>query len=188
VAEERGCDLIVMGRKGLGIIERALVGSVTARVIGYSPVDVLVVPENSKLGWRKILLATDGSEYSRNASARAMALTKAHGSELQVVSATNVPSDFHAEAPEVSEKLCEWPRYCLADVREQAVKMGVHPECLVRQGEAYKAILSVAEEQLANLIVVGSHGRTGLKRLLMGSVTEKLIGHSLCPVLVVKKP
>jgi len=187
IAEARGCDLIVMGRKGYGVIERALMGSVTARVIGFSPLDVLVIPQGASLGWERILLATDGSEYSKNATIRAMALAKNYGSELKVVSATDVAPEIHAESPGLAEKLCEGPRYCVADVREQALRMDVHPDCVVRQDKAYKAILSLAEQQKANLVVVGSHGRTGLKRLLMGSVTERVIGHSTCPVLVVKR-
>ncbi|MGC8494850.1 MAG: universal stress protein [Syntrophobacteraceae bacterium] len=187
IAEERGCDLIVMGRRGLGRIERALTGSVTARVIGFSPIDVLVVPRDSSLGWKRIVLATDGSEFSKNATKRAMELVKASGGELKVVSATDMASEFHPLSAELTEKLCEWPRYCVSDVREQAVTIGVHPECIVRQAEAYKAILSVAEECGANLIVMGSHGRTGLKRLLMGSVAEKVIGYASCPVLIIKR-
>ncbi len=186
VAEARGCDLIVMGRSGYGGLQPPFIGSVTARVIGYSPVDVLVVPESAALGWKRILLAADGSEYSKKATLRAMTLAKEYGSELKVVSATDIASEFHAESSELAEELCEWPKYCVTNVREQAVKMGVYAECMVRQGKAYRAILSVAEEQKADIIVVGSHGRTGLKRLLMGSVTERVIGHSSCPVLVVK--
>ena len=54
------------------------------------------------------------------------------------------------------------------------------------EGVAYAAIAELAQEQQANLIVMGSHGQTGLMRLLMGRVTERVIGHAPCPVLVVK--
>jgi nucleotide-binding universal stress UspA family protein len=56
----------------------------------------------------------------------------------------------------------------------------------VPEGFAYKAITDLAKEKRAQLIVIGSHGKTGLKRLLMGSVVEKVVCHSHCPVLVVK--
>ena len=59
-------------------------------------------------------------------------------------------------------------------------------ETFVGEAEADEAIVNLAKEQKASVIVVGSHGRTGLKRLLMGSVTENVIGHAPCPVLVVK--
>ena len=58
-------DPIVMGAKGHSFLERALLGSVTQRVIGFSKTDVLVVPMAGEIAWEKILLATDGSEYSR---------------------------------------------------------------------------------------------------------------------------
>jgi nucleotide-binding universal stress UspA family protein len=56
----------------------------------------------------------------------------------------------------------------------------------VGEAEAWEAVVKLAQDQEVNMIVVGSHGRTGLRRLLMGSVTEKVIGHAPCPVLVVK--
>jgi len=162
-------------------------GSVTARVIGYSPVDVLIVPQGGTLRWEKILIATDGSEYSRNAARRAMALAKSYGGDLKVVAAAEFALESDALAPEVRVKMIDWARHCAADVAAQAERMGIHAECLLREGKAYKVILGVAEEQKADVIVVGSHGRTGLKRLLMGSVTERVVGHAPCPVLVVKQ-
>ncbi len=54
-------------------------------------------------------------------------------------------------------------------------------ETFVGEAEAYQAVNNLAQEQKANMIVLGSHGRTGLRRLLMGSVTEKVIGHALLP-------
>jgi len=57
---------------------------------------------------------------------------------------------------------------------------------MVKQGESYKIIVDSAKALGADVIIMGSHGRTGLTRLLMGSNTEKVIGHATCPVLVVK--
>lgn len=54
------------------------------------------------------------------------------------------------------------------------------------EGEAFQAIIDLAKSRDANIIVIGSHGRTGLKRLLMGSVAEKVIGYAPCPVLVTR--
>ncbi len=73
-----------------------------------------------------------------------------------------------------------------AKVKKQAGDAGVRAESFIGEAEAYQAIVNLAKEQGASAIVVGSHGRTGLRRLLMGSVTEKVIGHAPCPVLVVK--
>src|SRR4030043_1426967 len=60
LADAENCDLIVMGRKGLSKLSKALVGSVTARVIGHSHRDVLVVPDSTSIGWKRILVSTDG--------------------------------------------------------------------------------------------------------------------------------
>jgi nucleotide-binding universal stress UspA family protein len=185
-AEAKGCDLIVMGRSGRNILERALLGSVTARVIGYSPIDVLVVPEGSTIEWNRILLATDGSDFSKNATQRALALAREYGGELKVVTALDVPSEIYSEAPGFNEKLREEAKDILSEVMERGLRMGLKTDCIIREGRSYKVILNVAGEQGTGVIVVGSYGRTGLQRLLMGSVTERVISHASCPVLVVK--
>jgi nucleotide-binding universal stress UspA family protein len=71
-------------------------------------------------------------------------------------------------------------------VKKQAEASGVKAEGFVKEGEAYQAIVDLAKERDVNIIVMGSHGRTGLKRLLMGSVAEKVIGYAPCPVLVTR--
>ena len=179
-------DLIVMGRRGLRRFERALIGSITARVIGHTQKDVLVLPRDAKIGWKRVLLATDGSKYSKAAAKKAIDFAKSYGGELKIVSIVDVPSEFYAESPETVEALVKKAKGYAEAVRKQAEGSGIKAEAIVREGEIYKVITDLAKEQKANIIVTGSHGRTGLKRLLMGSVAEKVIGHTPCPVLVVK--
>jgi len=186
LADAENCDVIVMGRRGLGRVERALVGSVTARVIGHTHRDVLIVPNGTSVGWKTIVLATDGSKYSAAAADRAIAFAKSYGGELKVLSVVDVPSEFYAEAPKAVEDLVKKAKGFVADVKKQAEAAGVAAETFVAEAEAYQAVNNLAQEQKANMIVLGSHGRTGLRRLLMGSVTEAVIGHASCPVLVVK--
>lgn len=187
LADAENCELIVMGRRGLGRIERALMGSVTARVIGHSRRDVLVVPRNGEIGWQRVLIATDGSKYSKSASERAIDFASAYGGELKVLSVVDVPPEFYGEAPQVVDDLIERARGYTEEVKRQAEAAGIRTETFVREDETYQAIVDLAKEQKINTIVMGSHGRTGLKRLLMGSVTEKVIGHAPCPVLVVRE-
>ena len=71
-------------------------------------------------------------------------------------------------------------------MKKQAEVAGLKVETFVREGEAYQTIVDLAKAKNVNMIVMGSHGRTGLKRLLMGSVAEKVIGYAPCPVLVTK--
>jgi nucleotide-binding universal stress UspA family protein len=186
LADAENCDLIIMGRKGRSQVEKALIGSVTARVIGHTQRDVLVVPEVSSIGWEKIVLATDGSKYSESAIKRAIEFAKSYGSELKIVSVVEVTDEFFVRAPQAVESLLDKARDLVDDIRRKAVSEGIEAEGLVREGEAYKSIIDVSKEVNANAVILGSHGRTGLRRLLMGSVTEKVIGYSTCPVLVVK--
>jgi nucleotide-binding universal stress UspA family protein len=186
LADAENCDVIVMGRRGLRRIERTLIGSVTARVIGHTQRDVLVVPNGTTVGWKTIVLATDGSKYSAAAAERAIAFAKSYGGELKVLSVVDVPTEFYAEAPKAVEDLVRKAKGFVADVKKQAEAAGVSAETFVGEAEAYQAVNNLAKEQKANMIVLGSHGRTGLRRLLMGSVTEAVIGHATCPVLVVK--
>jgi nucleotide-binding universal stress UspA family protein len=186
LADAENCDVIVVGRRGRRHFERALVGSVTARVIGHTQRDVLVVPNNTVLGWKKILVATDGSKYSAVAVDKAVAFAKSYGGGLVVVSIVDVPTEFYAEAPQAVEDMIRKAKEYTAAVKKQAEAAGVKAETFIGEAEADEAIIKLAAEQGVNMIVVGSHGRTGLRRLLMGSVTEKVIGNAPCPVLVAK--
>ncbi len=186
VAEKGNYDLIVMGRRGMTRLERALIGSVTARVIGYSPIDVLVVPRDTSLGFKNVLIATDGSKYSNAAEKKAIDFAMSYGGTITVISVVDIPPEFYAESPKTVEELVNKARGYVETVKNDAEASGVKAETIVMEGEAYRVITDVARESGAGIIVMGSHGRTGLKRLLMGSVTEKVIGHAPCPVLVVK--
>ncbi len=186
LAEGENFSLIVMGRRGLRPLERALIGSVTARVIGYSQVDVLVVPDGSSIGWNNILLTTDGSKYSNAARDRAINFAKAYGGELKVISVVDVPSEFYAEAPKAVEDLIKKAKGFVEDVKKIVEASGIKATTFVGEGETFEAITNLAKKEKADVIFMGSHGRTGIKRLLMGSVTEKVIGYAPCPVLIVK--
>jgi nucleotide-binding universal stress UspA family protein len=186
LSDAENCDLIIMGRRGRRHLQRALVGSVTARVIGYSRKDVLVVPNDAALGWKKILVATDGSRYSDTAVEKAIDFAKSYGGELKIVSVVDIPSELYAESPKAVEDLTKKAKGFVDDVRKQSEEFNIKTSTYTAEGEAYEVITRLAKDEKADVIVLGSHGRTGLKRLLMGSVAEKTIGHSPCPVLVVK--
>lgn len=186
LAEAENCSVIVMGRRGRSKLEKALMGSVTARVIGLSQRDVLVVPPGADIAWKKILVATDGSKNSVNAVEKAVDFAKSYGGNLIALSVVDLPDELYAEAPTLVDNLVAKAKGYVGDVSGLADKIGVTVRTEVREGESYRSVVSLAAEESVDLIVMGSHGRTGLKRLLMGSVTEKVIGHAPCPVLVVK--
>lgn len=173
--EKRRPDLIVMGRRGHTGVSRLLLGSSTARVIGLSPVNLLVVPRTAPLTFRRLLAASDGSPYSQAAWREALDLAGAWTSELLAVS---VAKEKRA-LPEVEE--------ILTKMRLEAERQGIPLTALALLGAPDDAIVQAALTHGADLLILGSHGRTGIRRLLMGSVTELVIGHTSCPVLVVKR-
>jgi nucleotide-binding universal stress UspA family protein len=185
-AASEGSDLVVVGLKGRDLPAAALMGSTTARVIGFSPQDVLVVPEHAGISLTKILLPTDGSRYSQKAAARALEICAACGSELEALSVLDAPPGFAEDAPEVAADLLARLKELTAGVKQRAERQGISCRAEVRQGPVYRVITDHAAKGKVSLIVMGSHGRTGLKRLLMGSVTERVIGFAPCPVVVVK--
>ena len=184
VAEEERCDLIVMGRRGAHSIERELMGGVTARVIGHTSRDVLVVPRGTEVRWDRILVAADGSSSSRAAVELAVELAAEHGSDLTALSVVYTNDEFLALAPSLVEELVEKGRASLGEVTRMASEKGVAVQPVVKEGEPYRAIPALAAEMPAGLIVMGSEGRKGLRKVLMGSVTERTIGYATCPVLV----
>lgn len=184
VADEENCDLIIMGRRGLNNLERELMGSVTARVIGHTTKDVMVVPEESSLAWGKILLSTDGSASCDNALARALEIAQEHGSKLSAVSVVYTNDEFYALGQKVVQGLYQKADEILAKVKNWAGDLGVQADLHVKDGEPHQAVVDLAASIACDLIVMGSHGRKGLTRLLMGSVTERVIGYAGCPVLV----
>ena len=184
VAEEENCDLIIMGRRGKNKMERELMGSVTARVIGHTSKDVLVTPETGKLSWENILLATDGSTCCDNALARALEIAQERKVKLNAVSVVYTNDEFYAVGQDVMKELYQGADKVLDKVKKWGGDLGVQTELFVRDGEPHQAITAMAAEISATLIIMGSHGRKGLTRFLMGSVTERVIGYANCPVLI----
>ncbi len=188
LADNLGCDLIVVGAKGLSGLKQVLLGSVSRRVIGLSRQDVLVVPEQVRNGWGKILLATDLSPASKSAENRALELAAAHGSALSLVSVLEVPACLFGEAGALGCTLPPDKSRELAEIQGAARALGIELDTFTGAGEAYRIINDTAARLGAGVIVLGSHGRSGLRRLLLGSTAEKVIGLAPCPVLVVKPP
>jgi len=174
-AGETQPDLIIMGRHGYTGLTRLLMGSVTARVIGHSPCDVLVVPQGVPLSFERLLMASDGSPFSEAAWNEALSLAKTMGSALIGVAVATSDRDIPTATGVVR------------NLEAAATEQGIPVDTMILMGRAEEGIVKAAEFKQASLIIVGSHGRTGLKRLLMGSVAERVIGHAKCPVLVVKK-
>jgi nucleotide-binding universal stress UspA family protein len=142
----------------------------------------------------RIVVGTDGSETARLAVREAADLAKRVGAKLDVVSAYEpVPaSRLREERQEVPADIAhivspsEDVEALLSETAAEVGKDGVEVSTFARQGDPADAILDVAEEQKADLIIVGNKGMTGAKRFLLGSVPNKVSHHAPCSVLIVR--
>lgn len=176
-AEDLQADLIIMGRRRRTGLARLIVTETPVKVIGQARHNVLVVPRAAHFSGRHFLVASDGSRFGDAAAAAAGSLAKLCRARLTVVSVA-VPSHSEArrqEAPGVVNRLVAFLR-----------KEGLQVEGEVPEGRTDEMILQTADKKGADLIVLGSHGRTGFERLLLGSNCERVLARSPCAVLVVK--
>ncbi len=142
-----------------------------------------------------IVVGTDGSETAAEAIRHAIGLALGLGSSLKIVSAYEPAADqrLGGEQTQVRRDL-QWTLSPRADVlalleqaQAEAQQAGVaEVDTFARQGDAADAILDVAEEQEADLVVIGNKGMTGAKRFLLGSVPNKVSHHAPCSVLIVR--
>jgi nucleotide-binding universal stress UspA family protein/anti-anti-sigma regulatory factor len=176
-ADQMQADLIIMGRRGSRGMARVRLGETTAKVIGHAHCSVLVVPRNTETTGRGLVLATDGSRYAD--AATTMAATFAKVLQAPVTAVTAISPSHSPERQQEGVAAAERAARFLAD-------NDIPSEQEVLHGRADEMILQSAASRNADLIVIGSHGRTGLQRVMLGSVSERVIDAALTPVLVVK--
>jgi nucleotide-binding universal stress UspA family protein len=177
LADDLRADVIVMGRRGRRGLARMMVGESTRNAIGYADCSVLVVPKAAVVWNRRILLATDGSRHSDMAAVVAAELARKCHLPVSVVSVLR---------PQFDEARRAEGRAAVERVKAALERDGIGVDSAVLEGEPAEQVIGYAASHGADLIVLGSHGRTGLGRLLLGSVSEKVIGQAACPVMVVK--
>jgi len=138
-----------------------------------------------------VLLPTDGSEGTRAAVDHAIAHANGYDAALHVLHVVDARIGVaHETTPEVVfEALEKQGRQAIEDVKSQAKSGSVETiEGVVARGDPHRAILDYAEAEAIDIIVMGTHGRTGLDHYLIGSVTEKVVRRSDVPVLTVPLP
>lgn len=178
VADEKHADVIVIGRRTRSDLARLMVGDSTAKVIGLATCSVLVVPRGTSMPEKGILVATDGSRLGDAAAHSAVRL--AGKCALPLTAITVVPADGDTETQAEAKAAVE-------RVRKAAAEEQIEVDAMLEHGRRPdEVIIATAKRKTADMIIVGSHGRTGLSRLLMGSVSERVVGNATCPVLVVK--
>jgi nucleotide-binding universal stress UspA family protein len=138
---------------------------------------------------KAIVVGTDGSDTAAQALREAGDLARSTGAKLHIVSAYAPASGVRSDAPE-SESWMVGPDVQVDSVLEEAAGVlhaqGIETESHARKGDPADALLHVADEQDADLIVVGNKGMTGAKRFLLGSVPDKISHHASCSVLIVR--
>jgi nucleotide-binding universal stress UspA family protein len=141
---------------------------------------------------RRILHATDFSPASRRAFARAVALAKSSGAQLLIlhVRSTVVPMIDGYSAATVYEDVQRAGRaYATKELERrvaQARRVGARAESVLMEGAAADGIVRAARGRRADMIVLGTHGRSGLARFLLGSVASRVVAQATCPVLTVR--
>lgn len=188
-ANEHDVDLIVMGTNGRTGFDRLVIGSVTERTLRLSPIPVLTVHEDASFDpdVETVLVPTDGSDPAEAAANRAIALAEANGAALHVVHVVDVTAtwgDLDSGAVlEALETAGQRAVDRVIDLADEADLRAV--EASVLTGTPARAIAQYAADRDVDLIVIGTHGRTGLDRYVLGSVTEKVVRTSTAPVLAV---
>lgn len=176
-AGELAADIIVMGQHAKGGISRLLFSDTAAKVVGHADCPVLVAPRAAWLWGKRILLATDGSE--RGEAAEPVAAHLAARFRLPITVVTVITNSNSEEERAEAQKV-------VADTVSRLASQGMEVEGKVEEGAPGESVVKAAESVAADLIVVGSHGRTGLSKVLLGSVAEKIISDASCPVLIIK--
>lgn len=189
-ADEVDADLTVMGTHGRTGLDRILLGSVTERTLRTNESPVLTTQEGQQ-PWTvdDILVPTNGSDPATEAVTHALDLATVWDATvhaLGVVDTETLASTYDAGAviPTVVETLRKDAEADVETVRDGADERGLNCETTVLEGDPGRAIVEYADEH-ADLVAMGTHGRAGLHRLLLGSVTEHVVRRCPVPLLAV---
>ncbi len=138
--------------------------------------------------YENIVVGFDGSAYSKSALMEVSNWIKRHGGNAVLVHAVFFDEEEFGIIPEQLEKRMIFGRkLCFQAKEDISSALGINLESIICEGDPPDTIIEVAQAKKADLIAIGTHGRRGLKKLLMGSVTSGVIANAPCDVLVVKK-
>jgi len=191
-ADEHAVDLIVMGTHGRRGLRRMLLGSVAEEVVRLAPAPVITVPAHSRntLPFRSILVPIDFSDHSRKTLEVAKGVAQRHSAALTLMHVVedHLPPSFYTgsvfSAQREEASLLEKTRKELARFAEETDGPdGLDITFVSEAGHAADRIIQYAATQDIDLVLLATHGRTGLARFALGSVAEKVLRNVSCPVL-----
>lgn len=190
VAETEGCGLIVVGIARDELLGRFRLGQTVDRLLRASRIPLLVVRNRPRKQYDHIVVATDFSDSSRHALDAAAQFFK--GQKLHLFHAYEAPME--GTATNVVQYRQDHRRMALeeldnflkgADVRHSGIGS---PEVFVELGDPDELLYAYARERDADLVVLGTHGRSGLMGVLLGSVAKRIMNRLPCDALVVREP
>jgi nucleotide-binding universal stress UspA family protein len=192
-ADDHDVDVIAMGTHGRTGLNHYIAGSVTERVVRLADVPVLTVratDQSQSVGeYDAVLVPTDGSEPAATAIDHGLAIAEMTGARVHAVNIFDVGdvavSPNYTPPSEVREHLESEGEAATDRIATQARERGLDAITEVRDGFPASDILDYADEHDIDLITMGTTGRTGLTRYLLGSTTERIIRHAEIPVLAV---
>lgn len=193
--QENNIDLVIMGTHGRRGVRRLLIGSVASEVVRKAPCPVLTIGEKPiPAGTDTILVPVDFSKHSKMALRYANDLAEMFGATidlLHVVEEKPYPAFYTKEEekaktydqhPDIQEKAKNQLRALYSEVGGASADTRYHTV----SGQPAHQIAEFADTNNSDLVVMSTHGRTGLKRMLIGSVTDKVVQQAPCPVFTVK--
>jgi nucleotide-binding universal stress UspA family protein len=190
---EHDIDLVSMGTHGRTGLDRLLLGSVTERVVRTSDVPVLTTRHepDDRSSHDRILIPTDGSESATAAIDHGIAIAERFDATVHALSVVDITAatgtyDAGPGIPDLLDSLEEGCEQAVAAVEDEGENRDVAIVTDVVQGTPYRAIREYVDDEGIDLITMGTHGRTGLERYLLGSVAERTVRTSDLPVFTVR--
>lgn len=138
--------------------------------------------------YRKILLATDGSENSKSAACSGIEIAKSTGAEVYAVYVAGISCCIPIMPESYDWEIGKEGSEAIAEIEEMGKEIGVKITPVLLQGHPAQEILDFADKNNIDMIVMGTQGKAGIDRFLLGGVTEKVVRHAKAEVLVVRAP
>lgn len=193
---EYNTDLLILNTHGYTGIKELFMGGTAEKLVRYAKCPVLVVRRRSRRRpsaerMKRILVPLDFSDHSKKALQYAKHFAKHFGASIDLVS--SVEPMIYYEGMTVSTTMTEDTEsigteagVALRRLGEKEIPKGVDWGAFVRMGSAHHEVIETAKDRKTDLLVITTHGHTGLKHFLLGSTAEQIVRHAPCPVLVVR--
>jgi nucleotide-binding universal stress UspA family protein len=194
---EQEADLLVIGTRGLTGVSHLLLGSTAQRVVQHATCPVLSVHPGDHEEHRRIRTVLVPTDFSRDAESATAAARRVLGADIEgarivLLNAYHLPFEYTAYGTipmsiDYTRDVEGAAQEKLAEIAAKLAADGLEVEIRAVEGYPPDVIVDEAEKSSADLIAMGTHGRTGLAHLFLGSTAERVVQHARCPVLTVRR-